>query len=136
VRTGLYAAPFDSENAFGVLGNTFVAEGDILALYQGANSRNVYKIHRQDLGYISMEQRLFATQTKQSWKYLEAGNDGTDHTFGAEKPKSYDVFAKSWYVTASGLDEGTYKIQGPVVEVWHFYLMARNTQKASLPTWS
>jgi hypothetical protein len=118
VRTGLYAPPYDSENYFNVLGNTFVAESDYLAVYQGSKSRNVFKIHRQTEGFISMEQRTFATQTKQSWGYMENGTDGTDHTFGEEKPKSYDVFAKSWYITAQGLEEGGYTIQGPVVSIY------------------
>jgi hypothetical protein len=116
VRTKLYAAPFDSENYFDAIGHTFAAEGDYLAVYQGSKSRNVFKIHRQTEGFISMEQRTFATQTKQSWGYMENGTDATNHTFGDEKPKSYDVFAKSWYITAQGLEEGGYTIQGPVVE--------------------
>lgn len=118
MRLNLYSAPYDSENYFDVLGNTFVAEGDYLAIYQGASSRNVFKVHRQDEGYISVEQRTYATQLKKSWKFLEAGSDGTDHTFGAESPKKYDVFAKSWYLKAQELGDGAYTIQGPVVSVY------------------
>jgi hypothetical protein len=65
-----------------------------------------------------MEQRTYANQMKKSWRYLEDGTNGTDHTFGEEKPKNYDVFAKSWYLTAQDLGDGAYKIQGPVVGVY------------------
>jgi hypothetical protein len=111
----------------------FLEHDEFLAIYQ-ANypRRKVLKFHREDAGYIGIQQRRFiANATDATGTPIDSGSrrgllrpvgtdfwDVTAANFSEWVPKSYDPFAKGWYITGAAMNAGDLKFEGPVKQTY------------------